>query len=265
MRKQKHSPLPWSQSHRERKDGIYATEVYDNSGETIAVLSWYQVDMGNGNISTNREENAKFIVHACNNNARLKKENEMMNQHINYLIAQRRELANMIGEMKAENEQLNAERQTLVDECNERESDFNNSKDENNSLNKQINELIEERRGLADKVGETREENERLRAVLHTTLEALRDIVRQLPNNESLADFRLDFAEHAEAAAINALQSQEGDKETVIHINFITSGAKYLLWSFFRDEHGLILLDTDLVDIVEEVKKYLEATEEPQE
>lgn len=36
---------------------------------------------------------------------------------------------------------------------------------------------------------------------LSITLAALRDLVRQLPNDESLADYRLDFAEWAEEKA----------------------------------------------------------------
>jgi len=40
---------------------------------------------------------------------------------------------------------------------------------------------------------------------LTTTYEALKDLVRQLPVDERLADYRLDFAESAEQKAIAAI------------------------------------------------------------
>ena len=40
---------------------------------------------------------------------------------------------------------------------------------------------------------------------------------------------------------------------------------QYKLWAFFHEEHGLILHSSELDDIVEEVKKYLENTEEDQD
>ena len=54
----------WSQSHREGKDGMYNTQVYDSEGETICTLAWHAVNEGNGVTSTDREENAVLISHA---------------------------------------------------------------------------------------------------------------------------------------------------------------------------------------------------------
>jgi len=48
---------------------------------------------------------------------------------------------------------------------------------------------------------------EQMAEALKITLEALKDLVRQLPNDESLADYRLDFAELAEQKATSALSS----------------------------------------------------------
>jgi hypothetical protein len=62
----KHTELPWSQKHRKRHDGMYATEIFDKKGEAIADLAWYPVDEGNGVTSTNRGANAQYIVKACN-------------------------------------------------------------------------------------------------------------------------------------------------------------------------------------------------------
>lgn len=65
------TPLPWSQSHRERysseyKRMMYSTDVYCTKGETIATLAWYPDHRPDGSIGTHREANARYIVHACN-------------------------------------------------------------------------------------------------------------------------------------------------------------------------------------------------------
>jgi hypothetical protein len=44
---------------------------------------------------------------------------------------------------------------------------------------------------------------------LNTTLAALKDVVRQLPAGESLADYRLDFAEAAEFEAMEAIKKAD--------------------------------------------------------
>ena len=33
----------WRQSHREKSDGMYSTEVYDEEGKTICTLAWHKV------------------------------------------------------------------------------------------------------------------------------------------------------------------------------------------------------------------------------
>ncbi|MGL4755845.1 MAG: hypothetical protein ACRCXB_26105 [Aeromonadaceae bacterium] len=62
---QKHTPEPWATDYRERPDGMFAQEVFDANGETIATLAWFPVDSGVGT-TTNREANARRIV-ACVN------------------------------------------------------------------------------------------------------------------------------------------------------------------------------------------------------
>lgn len=57
------TPGPWSQSHREREDGTYATEVYCSQGRTIATLSWYAVPHKGGTASS-RPANARLIAEA---------------------------------------------------------------------------------------------------------------------------------------------------------------------------------------------------------
>lgn len=44
---------------------------------------------------------------------------------------------------------------------------------------------------------------------LQSTLNAMRDLIRQLPNDESLADFRLDSCEIAEQKAIEAIKKAQ--------------------------------------------------------
>lgn len=44
---------------------------------------------------------------------------------------------------------------------------------------------------------------------LQSTLNAMRDLIRQLPNDESLADFRLDYCEIAEQKAIEAIKKSQ--------------------------------------------------------
>ena len=64
----KHTPGKWLQSHREipnDKDGMYATQVYTEDGETIATLEWYAMPINeDGAIGTYRAENAKLIAAA---------------------------------------------------------------------------------------------------------------------------------------------------------------------------------------------------------
>ena len=64
----KHTPAPWFQSHREIPNdinGMYATQVYTQDGETIATLSWYAMPKDEtGKIGTYREANAKLIAAA---------------------------------------------------------------------------------------------------------------------------------------------------------------------------------------------------------
>jgi hypothetical protein len=57
----KHTAGPWAQSHRQRRDGMWSTEVYDSAGETIATLAWYPVHLPNGSMVTAREANARLI------------------------------------------------------------------------------------------------------------------------------------------------------------------------------------------------------------
>lgn len=60
-----HTPEPWATDYRERPDGMFAQEVFDANGETIATLAWFPVYSGVGT-TTNREANARRIV-ACVN------------------------------------------------------------------------------------------------------------------------------------------------------------------------------------------------------
>lgn len=60
-----HTPEPWATDYRERHDGMFAQEVFDANGETIATLAWFPVDSGVGT-TTNREANARRIA-ACVN------------------------------------------------------------------------------------------------------------------------------------------------------------------------------------------------------
>tara|TARA_R110000851_G_C12676368_1_gene523269 strand:- start:201 stop:497 length:297 start_codon:yes stop_codon:yes gene_type:complete len=54
----------WSQSHRKQSDGMYITQVYDESGQSICDLNWHAVDEGNGVTSTDREANSALIAAA---------------------------------------------------------------------------------------------------------------------------------------------------------------------------------------------------------
>ena len=53
----------WRQSHREKQDGMYSTEVYDEEGKTICTLAWHKVPI-EGGFTTDREANAKLIAAA---------------------------------------------------------------------------------------------------------------------------------------------------------------------------------------------------------
>lgn len=65
-KREAHTPLPWKQSHRRKRTGMYSTQVYCADGETIAEIDWYPRPAGNGAVSTYREANAAFIARACN-------------------------------------------------------------------------------------------------------------------------------------------------------------------------------------------------------
>ena len=41
MSNPKFTPGKWNQAHREKKNGMYSTEVFSDTGETIASISWY--------------------------------------------------------------------------------------------------------------------------------------------------------------------------------------------------------------------------------
>ena len=67
--KNKHTPAPWSQSHRICDDeGNYSTQVYCKEGNTIATIHWYpkpKKKIGNHVITeTYREANAILIASA---------------------------------------------------------------------------------------------------------------------------------------------------------------------------------------------------------
>ena len=61
----KHTALPWDASHRKVISG-YSTQVYTKDGETIATMHWYPKPEKEGVTATYREENARFVVKACN-------------------------------------------------------------------------------------------------------------------------------------------------------------------------------------------------------
>ncbi len=52
----------WSQSHREQSDGMYITQVYDESGQSICDLNWHSVGLGCSGFKTDRKENAQLIA-----------------------------------------------------------------------------------------------------------------------------------------------------------------------------------------------------------
>lgn len=54
---------PWAYAHRERPDGMHATEVFDGKGETIATIAWFVVPTRFG-YTTSRSDNAAYIA-AC--------------------------------------------------------------------------------------------------------------------------------------------------------------------------------------------------------
>ena len=51
----------WSQSHRQGKDEMYRTQVYDSRGETICTLHWHTEP---DSTATDRPENAHLIASA---------------------------------------------------------------------------------------------------------------------------------------------------------------------------------------------------------
>jgi hypothetical protein len=58
------SPAPWSQDHAPRKDGGYATQIFDNAGSAIAYLTWAPRPEVDGVIGTYREANAALMAAA---------------------------------------------------------------------------------------------------------------------------------------------------------------------------------------------------------
>jgi len=50
----------WNQSHRHVGGGMYSTQVYDNTGETICTLAWHAINTESG-IRTDRSANADLI------------------------------------------------------------------------------------------------------------------------------------------------------------------------------------------------------------
>jgi len=63
MSETKHTPWPWFQSHREKPNGMFSTEVYDKEGQVICVLAWHAVSY-EGGVYTDREANARLIAAA---------------------------------------------------------------------------------------------------------------------------------------------------------------------------------------------------------
>jgi hypothetical protein len=66
-RAEKATKGPWEQSHRKIPNdpgSMYATQVYDSAGKTIATLAWYDRPKPDGWRGSSREENADFIANA---------------------------------------------------------------------------------------------------------------------------------------------------------------------------------------------------------
>ncbi len=62
-----HVKEPWKTAYRiNPRTQMYAQEIFDENGETIATLSWYPVKKNDHMTATNREANARRIV-ACVN------------------------------------------------------------------------------------------------------------------------------------------------------------------------------------------------------
>jgi hypothetical protein len=59
----KHTEGKLQYAHRKRVDGMYSTELFDTTGETVATAAWYPIETETGT-ATNREENARRLV-AC--------------------------------------------------------------------------------------------------------------------------------------------------------------------------------------------------------
>jgi len=73
------------------------------------------------------------------------------------------------------------------------------------------NEVLEIVDTLQSRLAEVERERDQYRRVLKLTLGALRDVIRQIPNNDGLADWRLDFAETAELEATQILKQQQSE------------------------------------------------------
>ena len=85
----KHTPLPWAQSHREVTDRKYSTQVYSESGETIATIHWYPMpETPDGVIGTYREGNAALIVKAVNNHYTLTEQRDELLAALKGLISE---------------------------------------------------------------------------------------------------------------------------------------------------------------------------------
>jgi len=67
-----HTKEPWRTASRiTPRTEMYAQEIFDTDGETIAALSWYPVKKNNHTTATNREANARRIVACVNACARI--------------------------------------------------------------------------------------------------------------------------------------------------------------------------------------------------
>ena len=111
---QKFTEGKWHQSHRlipNDEDGMYATQVYDDKGETICTLSWYpkpkEKGMHEGNpvliTGTYRDGNAKLISKAPE-----------MYEMLNKLVKQLDEYSQVYGYDEAK---LIGEAEQLINSC----------------------------------------------------------------------------------------------------------------------------------------------------
>lgn len=80
-------------AHRQRRDGMYATELFDEKGETVATAAWYPVPVRDG-VTTNRAENARRLVACWNLLLPFKTEDIEVGIDLVELVKKRDELAN---------------------------------------------------------------------------------------------------------------------------------------------------------------------------